>query len=144
MKINKEKMKNLWILVSLLSFVFITTYAQDLNFNQTTVIMDSTINSPFLVCKLTGPELQKRKTALQKEIFSNVRKLEELDDGFLFYFEDKDDFLEKLMDYTLAEKKCCPFFRIGLTIKPDSEGIELKLTGPDGAKEMMKELVGSN
>lgn len=119
----------------------LTTTAQDLPFHQTQIIMDSTIGSSLFVCKLTGPELQRRKAALQKEIFAQVERVTEFDNGYIFYFKDEGDFIEKLVDYTLAEKKCCPFFQIDLSIKPDSEGIEWKLSGPDGVKEIMKNLL---
>ncbi len=117
--------------------------AQNLNSNQTN-LMDSTLNSPLLVCKLSGPEFQKRKSDLQEEIFANVMQHEELPMGYLFHFEDKDDFLEKLMGYILAEVECCPFFQFDLKIRPDKEGIELKMTGTSGAKKIIEELVRSN
>ncbi len=124
--------------------VVLTASAQDFDFNKNTIEMDSTANSSFLVCKLSGPELQKRKAALQLEIFSNVKKYLELENGYAFYFDDREGFLEKLLDYMLAERKCCPFFEFDLTIKPDNEGIELSLTGPDGVKDLMNELIGKN
>ncbi len=103
--------------------------------------MNSTVNSSLFVCKLTGPELQKRKAALRKEVFSKVRKFEEVEDGFHFCFADREGILERLADYILAERKCCPFFQFELTIKPDKGGVELKLCGPKGAKSMIRELM---
>ncbi|MEP5614169.1 MAG: hypothetical protein ABJP45_18090 [Cyclobacteriaceae bacterium] len=133
-------MKKLFALTFCIACARMTTIAQDLSTNQTQIIMDSTLNSSLFVCKLTGPELQKRKAALQKEIFERVEKVTEAENGYIFYFKDEGDFIEKLVDYTLAEKKCCPFFQFDLTIRPDNEGIEWKLSGPDGAKEIMKDL----
>lgn len=134
-------MKKIWIITAIIGLSIITGYAQDLTFNQTPVNMDSVFNTSLLVCKLSGPAFQERKAALQKEIFSKVKKREELTNGFAFHFDDNEDFLMKLMDYTLAEKKCCPFFQIDISIKPDNEGIHLALTGPDGVKAMMQDLI---
>lgn len=92
-------------------------------------------------CKLQGPELMARKAALGEDVFARVKKIEEKTDGYLFHFEDKDDFLLTLVDYMLAEQKCCPFFQFDLNIKPNHEGIGLKVSGPPKAKEMIKMMV---
>ena len=81
--------------------------SQNKDINENQMIMDSTSASGLFVCKLTGPELQKRKAALQQEIFNQVKELKEVENGYIFHFTDEGDFIEKLVDYTLAEKKCC-------------------------------------
>ena len=105
------------------------------------VIMDSTDTSGLLVCKLTGAELQKRKAALQKEIFTEVEGSEEVENGYVFHFRDEGNFIEKLADFLLAEKKCCPFFQFDLSIKANNAGISLKVSGPPEAKAMIRSLV---
>ncbi len=93
------------------------------------------------LCQLTGPELAKRKAKLQEEVFSQVLKITEAEDGYVFYFADDDDFLLKLMDYMLAEKKCCSFFQFDLSIKAHKGGIAWKISGAAEAKEMLRVLV---
>ncbi|MEM8891121.1 MAG: hypothetical protein AAGD28_24295 [Bacteroidota bacterium] len=101
------------------------------------------MDSQLMVCKLNGPELIKRKQALQKEVFSQMDSYEELEKGFLFRFTFEENFLIKLTDYMLAEKKCCPFFQYELKIQPHAEGIELAVSGEGEAKEMVRELLGN-
>ena len=100
-----------------------------------------TMESQLLVCKLNGPELIERKQALQKEVFSQMISYEELEKGFLFRFAFEENFLIKLTDYMLAEKKCCPFFQYELKIQPHAEGIELAVSGEGEAKEMVRSLI---
>lgn len=102
-----------------------------------------TMESQLLVCKLNGPELIKRKQALQKEVFSQLLSYEELEKGFLFRFTFEENFLIKLTDYMLAEKKCCPFFQYELKIKAHTAGIELAVSGEGEAKEMIREMLGN-
>ncbi|MDN5214874.1 hypothetical protein QQ020_22530 [Fulvivirgaceae bacterium BMA12] len=93
------------------------------------------------VCQLTGPELAKRKAKLQEEVFSQVKQITEVENGYVFHFADDDDFLLKLMDYMLAEKKCCAFFQFDLSVKAHGGGIDWKISGPAEAKEMLRLLV---
>jgi hypothetical protein len=94
-----------------------------------------------LVCKLIGAEKAEKKELLKKEIFSQVTKVEEINNGYILNFEDKDNILLKLTDYLMIEKECCPFFVFDLNIQPNSKGISLKISGQEGAKDMLKPLV---
>lgn len=117
-------------------------FGASINYAQNTTAMEKELtNKEGLACKLTGPELLKRKSMLQKEIFAQVLKSEEKDDGYTFYFKDDEDFLLTMMDYVLAEKKCCPFLTYQLSIQPNGEGISLSVSGPPPAKDMIRMLV---
>ena len=111
-------------------------YSKDLkgNSSEKNIMTDNSS----LVCLLTGQELVERKEVLQKEIFSQVKKVEEIETGYIFYFKYEEEFLMKMTDYVIAENNCCPFltFEIKLHSKDD---VELKIIGPSNeAKEMMK------
>ena len=91
-----------------------------------------------LVCLMTGPEQAERKEALQKDIFSQVKKVEEMKTGYIFYFKYDENFVMKMTDYIIAENNCCPFltFNIKLHSKDD---VMLEILGPsEEAKEMIK------
>jgi len=90
-----------------------------------------------LVCLLTGAEQAERKEILQKEIFSQVKKVEEIESGFIFYFEYEEIFLIKMMDYIIAENNCCPFFTFETKLH-SKDDVSLKITGSKQAKEMIK------
>lgn len=118
-----------------------TVWSQILSNKDGSLIKGSTLASGSLVCQLTGPELQKRKSALQKEVFAHVKEIEEVDDGYVFHFADDDDFLLKLADYIMAEKKCCPFFKFDLSIQAYKAGIAWKVSGNSEVKAMVKMFV---
>ncbi len=91
-----------------------------------------------LTCRLTGEEFRKRKALLKKEIFEAVGKIVELNDGYLFKFEEEGGFGSKLMELDAAERACCPFFEIKLHFQPYKKGIDLEISGQEGVKEFLK------
>ncbi len=90
-----------------------------------------------LVCLLTGAEQVKRKQILQKEIFSQVKKVKEIEDGYIFYFKYEEEFLMRMTDYVIAENNCCPFFTFETKLHSKND-VGLKITGSSEAKEMIK------
>lgn len=90
-----------------------------------------------LVCLLTGAEQVERKEILQKEIFSQVKKVEEIETGYIFYFKYEEIFLMKMTDYAIAENNCCPFFTFETKLHSKND-VSLKITGSEQAKEMIK------
>ncbi|PCJ65571.1 MAG: hypothetical protein COA58_09175 [Bacteroidetes bacterium] len=90
-----------------------------------------------LVCLLTGEEQVKRKEILQKEIFSHVQKVEEIEFGYIFYFKYDETFFIKMTDYIITENNCCPFFTFETRLH-SKDDVSLKITGTKQAKEMMK------
>jgi len=93
-------------------------------------------NEP-LVCTLMGAELAERKGALQKEIFSQVKKVEEIEIGYIFSFKYDESFLIKMTDYVIAENNCCPFFTFEIKLHSKNDAL-LKITGPPEAKKMLE------
>lgn len=133
-------MKKVLMLMSL-ALIGQFAYSQNNRTMENQESVDTTLSSGALVCLLTGADLIERKSALQKEVFSYIRSADEMDSGYVFHFEDNDELLLKLMDYILAEKKCCPFFRQEVIIKPNEGGISWTVSGPDGAKQMLEMLL---
>lgn len=96
--------------------------------------METTSKS--IVCKLTTPELQKRKATVIAELRSIVLERKELEKGFSYQFESKDEVLDKINDFIKTERLCCDFFTFQLNVEENSA--MLTITGPDGAKEFLK------
>ena len=92
-----------------------------------------------VTCKLTTPELQKRKATVIADLKSLVLERIELEDGYSFKFDGTDETLDKLNDFIKTERMCCDFFTFQLTIEENTA--LLKITGPNGAKEFLKEEV---
>lgn len=92
-----------------------------------------------VTCKLTTPELQKRKATVIAELKALVQERKELENGFSYKFEGSDQNLDKLNEFIKTERMCCDFFTFQLTVE-ESVAI-LNITGTNGAKEFLKEEV---
>ena len=103
-----------------------------------TTAMDTTTKA--VTCKLTTPELQKRKATVIAELKLLVRNREEIDNGFSYKFDGTDEILDKLNDFIKTERLCCDFFKFQITV--EDQTALLNITGPDGAMEFLKEEVG--
>jgi len=120
-----------------LSFLISQTLVETLNSEP----MNLQIEQAAFACQLTDSEFVERKLSLQKEVFSNVIKVEEVETGYLFHFEDDPTFLPKLFQYMLAEKECCPFFQQDISVKPKGSGITWKLSGAKGIKSIIQQMM---
>lgn len=89
-----------------------------------------------LTCKLTTPELRERKATVIASLKGLVKERTELESGFLYQFEGSDENLDRLIDFIKTERICCDFFTFDLKIRRDSAF--LKITGPPGAKDFLK------
>ena len=90
-----------------------------------------------LSCSLTSAELQDRIAQLKEEIFPNVTQKVELEEGYIYYFEDKGDLAIKILEFMGKEKQCCPFFKFDFSILPFNKGLALKISGSEGVKAFL-------
>lgn len=91
----------------------------------------------FLSCKLTSPELQKRKETILKDLRKKVLEKTELVNGYKFKFAGTDTMLNELIDFIKTERACCNFFTFNLSVTGDQSAIWMELTGPKNAKEFI-------
>jgi len=89
-----------------------------------------------ITCKLTTPELQKRKAIVIADLKRLVLERKELKNGFSYRFEGTDETLDKLNDFIKTERMCCDFFTFQITV--EDQTALLNITGPIGAKEFLK------
>jgi hypothetical protein len=90
-------------------------------------------------CKLTAPELQKRKATVIAALKALVLEKKELENGFSYKFDGTDEILDKLNDFIKTERACCDFFTFQITV--EGQTARLNITGPNGAKEFLKDEV---
>ncbi len=45
-------------------------------------------------------------------------------------------------EFITRERLCCPFFRFELALEPGSEALALRLTGPEGVREFIRQEMG--
>lgn len=92
-----------------------------------------------MACTLGGREQRERREELARDIFSGRLATEELDDGYVFVFPGEAAWAERLVEFVVFERVCCPFFSFELLFGPDGGPISLGVRGPEGAKEFARE-----
>jgi hypothetical protein len=127
--------KQVLIVVSLLLFNVSCNQENGCCGNNKNKIM---ISDSGLSCNLADKGLMKRKAILKEKFFNAVEQTEELENGYLFRFKEKEGFDSELMELIAAERSCCPFFEIKLHFQPYKKGISLEISGQEGVKDFLK------
>ena len=102
----------------------------------TTHNMKENTGNKQLSCKLTSPELRKRKESILSQLKKQVIERKELANAYSYKFNGTDETLDKLTDFIKSERQCCDFFTFKLTVSNDSF-IWLEISGEDGVKEFI-------
>jgi hypothetical protein len=93
-----------------------------------------------ITCKLTTPEIQKRKATVIAELKLLVLSREELTDGYAYKFTSNDEVLDKIHSFIKTERMCCSFFLFTLTVHGNTA--TLAMSGPEGTKRFIQDEVG--
>jgi hypothetical protein len=99
--------------------------------------MKSNVKSKEIVCKLTSPEMQKRKATVLASLKNKILDKQDTSNGYKYKFENTDDVIDELVVFIKTERQCCDFFTFSLLISDDGFAW-LSITGPDGVKEFIK------
>lgn len=91
-----------------------------------------------LSCKLTTPELQKRKATVLESLRKQILEKKELPNGYAFKFNGSDKMIDELTEFAKTERECCDFFTFNLSITGDKNSLWFEITGPREAKEFIK------
>jgi hypothetical protein len=67
-----------------------------------------------------------------------VREQRELEDGFAFGLMHASSALAIVARWVELERKCCPFLRFRIDVEPGEAKWRLTVTGPPGAKEVLR------
>ncbi|NCT93041.1 MAG: hypothetical protein GXC72_01345 [Chitinophagaceae bacterium] len=98
---------------------------------------NDTLNTQSFSCKLTTPELQKRKAEVIAVIKKQVKGKMELPNGYRYSFDGTDEILETVAAFIKSERTCCGFFNFTMAVTNDDK-ISLDITGAKGVKEFIK------
>ena len=93
-----------------------------------------------LACRLDalGPEERRRHADLTRTLETRALDVEELPNGFAVAIPAEAEALRDAADWMALEGRCCPFLRFELVFDPASSRAVLRLTGPLGAKEILR------
>lgn len=97
-----------------------------------------------IACSLTDGELKNRRENHLDKVAANLTGSEELENGFSFRFRLGPGFLQDLAGVIDLERQCCPFLTFRTILPAGDPSVVLELTGPDGTKEMVRELFNWN
>lgn len=96
-----------------------------------------------LACNLGvfGREQGERHRVLLRDVFANVRAIEELPDGYAFELPGEASLYLRIAEWVTLERLCCPFLAFGLDLEHDAGPIRLRLTGAPDVKRLLRVLV---
>ena len=95
-----------------------------------------------LACKLTTPELRRRRETVIADLRSRITNKEETADGCIYVFPATADTIRHVTSFIETERQCCEFFSFRLSVPSGSPEMHLEISGPQGAKEFLKEELG--
>ena len=101
-------------------------------------------DSPF-ACDIQAltPEQRKRHfEELGPQLRSLKKSVRELPDGFEFEFSADPNTFALVMEWSIQERACCPFFDIDIRLQHDGGPLIISLTGPEGAKDFIRSEAG--
>jgi hypothetical protein len=91
-----------------------------------------------IACSLTGGE-QGLRIEDAGSLLGASRLVDELEDGYGFAFPGDAGWATRLVEFVVAERSCCPFFRFELDFQPGGGEILLRVRGPEGTKQFISE-----
>jgi hypothetical protein len=89
-----------------------------------------------IACNLSGAELAERGEEVST-LFDEAEQVRELDDGYAFRFSGSEGIAARLLEFTLEERRCCPFFTFELVFTPNEGPIWVRLRGSAAIKEFV-------
>lgn len=95
-----------------------------------------------VACTLGPAALKARREALLADLVRRADKHEDLSDGQRLTFPASDDVVSLIGQAINAERQCCRFLRFRLVVEPADGPIVLELTGPEGTREFLSDLIG--
>ena len=76
--------------------------------------------------------------ALIEQLFKTRQSVRELPDGYALGLPADDDTLLLAARFIMLERRCCPFFDFALEVEREGGPLWLRLSGREGAKEVLR------
>ena len=92
-------------------------------------------------CKLSSPELQKRKATVIAQLKSIIVEKVELAKGFSYKFKNTDATIDLLANFIKTERECCDFFNFNMFVSRD-QYILMDISGAEGIKTFIHDEIG--
>ena len=95
-----------------------------------------------VACSLTTPELRARRAAVLTFVRAHLSERRELPNGIGLRFPADSSVIARVAELIDAERQCCPFLELRLSVAPDRGPVWLELTGPTGTRDFLTEELG--
>ncbi|WP_447641982.1 MULTISPECIES: hypothetical protein [Chitinophagaceae] len=92
-------------------------------------------------CKLSSPELQKRKSTVMAQLKNMIVEKVELSNGFSYKFKNTDATIDLLANFIKTERECCDFFNFNMFVSRD-QYILMDISGAEGIKTFIHDEMG--
>ena len=101
-------------------------------------------NEPAVACDFMAMDTEQRERyrALRRLLGEDLQEVRELEDGYAFRHSPEADVLVALAEYVSLERLCCPFFDFAIEVGREGGEVWLRMTGPEGAKEVLETAMG--
>jgi hypothetical protein len=98
---------------------------------------------PTLACNLGAMDADQRERyrALRQLLSADFTEARELENGYAFRHSSEAGVLVALAEYVSLERLCCPFFDFAIEVGCGGDEVWLRMTGPEGAREVLKEAI---
>jgi hypothetical protein len=93
-----------------------------------------------IACRLSDAELREREATLLAQFKAALIATEELPDGYAFRGPGNEQWIAVVAQLIVAERECCPFLTFELTAQPNMGPVIVRITGPAGAKDFLREI----
>jgi hypothetical protein len=94
-----------------------------------------------IACTLAESELRARQDSVLEHMRGLAKEVTELESGYAFRFVAEDGLLLELAEMIEQERKCCPFLQFKLLVEYATGPIWLDITGPEGTKAFLHEVL---
>lgn len=108
--------------------------------NQKTITVMKADKKAF-ACKLSSPELQKRKNTVIAQLKSIIVGKVELSNGFSYKFKNTDTTIDLVANFIKTERECCDFFNFNMFVSRD-QYILMDISGAEGIKTFIHDEIG--
>lgn len=102
------------------------------------------MNDPPIACRLTDPELARRRQDILARLFARAQEERPTDSGLGLRFPAAADIVAELGRFIEEERNCCPFLDFRLEVARDGGPIWLHMSGPTGTREFLQELLSDD
>ena len=91
-----------------------------------------------VACSLSAATQRERGEAIRTGLLGKASGVRELDAGFEIRFERSDGLIGEVAAFIAFESGCCAFADFALEVPAGQGPISLRVTGPDGTKEVFR------